>query len=86
MSTSYKPLSYWAQNETAERENWYASPGGTSLYELNTNVSIPSGPSWGPKARLFSQQKLSSKQYVVMGIGIIVLLCFLLVIFHQLKK
>lgn len=90
-SESYEPASQWSmpirQNVEPFRthEGWYNMPG-TSGHELNTNVSGAQGPHFGPKGRVSMSQKLSSKQGVYLGIGLVVLLIILFLLYHGVKR
>jgi hypothetical protein len=86
LMSSYAPLSHWtSQTNPAQKESWYNMPG-TSPYELNTHVSTPQGPTFGPKASLFSKHTLSTKQGVFAGIGIIALVCLVALLMRQRTK
>jgi hypothetical protein len=65
-----------------QRESWYNMPG-TSPYELNNNVSVPQGPSWGPKASIFSKHKLTTKQGVFIGAGILIVVLLAIVLISR---
>jgi hypothetical protein len=81
--SSYAPLSHWtSQTNPAQKESWYNMPG-TSPYELNTHVSTPQGPTFGPKASIFHMHKLSTKQGVFIGIGVVALACLVVLLMHH---
>jgi hypothetical protein len=69
---------------TKTREQWYNMPG-TSAHELNMNVSTSQGPAYGPKARLSMSQKLTTKQGVFLGVGLIILLIILFFLYRGTK-
>lgn len=85
-SESYEPVTQWSTSKQMKtQEGWYNMPG-TSVHELNMNVSNAQGPHFGPKGRVSASQKLSSKQGMFLGFGLIVLLIILFLVYHGMKR
>lgn len=90
-SETYEPVSNWPTSSRARaqpsktQEGWYNMPG-TSSHELNMNVSSSQGPAYGPKARVSMSQKLSTKQGIFLGTGIVGLLVVIFLIHRKMKQ
>jgi len=87
---SYEPVSQWSTSTRSNepfktQEGWYNMPA-TSPHELNSHVSNAQGHVFGPRARVSMSQKLSSKQGVYVGIGVVGLLIVIFLIYHGMKK
>lgn len=86
--SSYAPLSHWTSSNPQsadQKESWYNAPGG-NVYELNNHVSVPQGPAFGPKASIFSKHKLTTKQGVFIGVGLVALIGLVVLLMRNKTK
>lgn len=80
----HEPVANWPTSSRAKaelsktHEGWYNMPG-TSPHELNMNVTLPKG-------RLSASQKLSTKQGVFLGIGVVALVSILFLLYHKMRN